>query len=256
MGLRSDCKPEQQEDGKPTSLCKRMIAMHLPGPLIEGHFWQRDNRFRATVTVGDETTKAHVPNSGRLHELLAPGRRVLLASRRTASPRRTAYDLVMVDVDGHWVSMDARLPSRLFGEAVAAGQLEAFRGYTLLRPEVRYGASRLDWRLEGPAGTCYVEVKSVTLVANGRGLFPDAPTDRGRRHLHSLIAVVAAGWRAAVVFVIQREDAQGFAPHDAADPAFGRALREAAAAGVEVHAYRCRVSPEAVTIIAPVPVML
>lgn len=229
--------------------------MERTEPLTEGIFIRRDNRFRATVAVAGRTAAAHVPNSGRLYELFAPGRRVLLAPRRNPH-RRTEYDLVMVEVDGRWVSMDARLPSRLFGEAVAAGQLEAFRGYTSLYPEVTYGDSRLDWRLEGPAGTCFVEVKSVTLVEAGVGLFPDAPTERGRRHLRALMEAVTAGARAAVVFVIQRDDAEGFAPHDAADPAFGQTLRQAAAAGVEVWAYRCRVTPETVTIVAPVPVWL
>ncbi|MCS7039132.1 MAG: DNA/RNA nuclease SfsA [Anaerolineae bacterium] len=229
--------------------------MERTEPLVEGIFRRRDNRFRATVEVAGRTAAAHVPNSGRLHELFVPGRRVLLTPRPNPH-RRTEYDLVMVEVDGQWVSMDARLPARLFGEAVAAGELEAFRDYTNLRPEVTYDDSRLDWRLEGPTGICYVEVKSVTLVETGTGLFPDAPTERGRRHLRALMDAVAAGMRAAVVFVIQRSDAERFAPNDEADPAFGRTLRQAAAAGVEVLAYRCLVVPETVRITSPVPVWL
>ena len=227
--------------------------MKIEGPLVEGIFLQRDNRFRATVEVAGRVTKAHVPNSGRLHELFVPGRRVLLAPR--AAPHRvTAYDLVLVDLGGRLVSMDARLPSRLFHEAVAAGKLAPFLGYTAVQPEVTFGESRLDFRLDGPAGTCYVEVKSVTLVEDGVGLFPDAPTTRGQRHVRALMEAVAQGHRAAAVFVIQRDDAHTFAPHDAADPAFGRVLREAVAAGVEVHAFKCRVTREEVVIVGAVRV--
>jgi len=227
--------------------------MKIDGPLVEGIFLHRDNRFRATVEVAGRVTKAHVPNSGRLHELFTPGRRVLLLPR-PAPYRTTHYDLVMVDLDGRLVSMDARLPSHLFHEAVAAGRLAPFTGYTSIQPEVSFGESRLDFRLDGPAGTCYVEVKSVTLVEDGVGLFPDAPTIRGRRHIRELMEIVAQGHRAAAVFVIQRDDAHSFAPHDTADPDLGRVLREAAAAGVEVHAFRCRVTRDEVVIAGAVEV--
>lgn len=225
--------------------------MKIEGPLIEGVFLQRDNRFRATVEVAGQTVKAHVPNSGRLRELFAPGQRVLLAPQ-SAPHRITEYDLVMVDLNGRLVSMDARWPSRLFREAITAGRLAPFVGYTAIQSEVTFGGSRLDFRLDGPAGACYVEVKSVTLVEEGIGLFPDAPTTRGRRHVRELMKVVAQGYRAAVVFVIQRDDAHSFAPHDTTDPDFGRALREAITAGVEVYAFRCRVTREEVAIEAPV----
>ncbi len=121
--------------------------MKIDRLLVEGTFVQRDNRFRATVWIDGRLTTAHVPNSGRLHELFIPGQPVLLA--HVPAPHRvTAYDLVMVRLDDQLVSMDARLPSRLFHEAVAAGQLEAFAGYTRIAPEVRFGESRLDFCLE------------------------------------------------------------------------------------------------------------
>jgi sugar fermentation stimulation protein A len=229
--------------------------MKIEPPLVEGIFLQRDNRFRATVEVSGQVTWAHVPNSGRLHELFSPGRRVLL-SPKAAPYRITDYDLVMVDLGDRLVSMDARLPVRLLHEAVAAGRLEPFAGYTTIQPEVTFGKSRLDFRLDGPTGICYVEVKSVTLVEKGVALFPDAPTTRGQRHLRELIEVVRQGHRAAVVFVIQRDDAQYFAPHDQADPEFGRLLREAATAGVNIHAFGCRVTREEISIRWPVPISL
>ena len=170
--------------------------------------------------------------------------------------RKTAYDLALVEVGGVLVSADARLPNTLLREAVDAGRVPAFADYDEIRAEVRLGGSRVDLRLFGPSGTCYVEVKSVTLVENGVGLFPDAPTTRGRRHVLELRQAVGEGVRAAVVFVIQRPDARALSPHWRADPDFCDALLEAAAAGVEVYAFGCAVSRAEVTLAARVPVLL
>ncbi|RME43878.1 MAG: DNA/RNA nuclease SfsA [Chloroflexi bacterium] len=224
--------------------------MRIRRPLVEGTFVRRDNRFRATVLVGGRFTKAHVPNSGRLHELFRPGQSVLLA--HVPAPHRvTDYDLIMVRLGDQLVSMDARLPGRLFHEAVAAGRLDAFAGYTHIEPEVRFGESRLDFRLEKAGEQCYVEVKSVTLVEDGCGLFPDAPTLRGQRHVRELMAARRAGHRAAAVFVIQRSDARCFRPHATADPAFAEVLQEAREAGVEVYAFTCVVTLDQVVIDRP-----
>jgi sugar fermentation stimulation protein A len=229
--------------------------MKIAARLIPATFVKRDNRFRVTVRVKGHPVWAHLPNSGRLRELLVPGRRVLLAAAQ--APRRlTPYDLLMVDLGGTLVSIDARLPSRLLYESLRVGQLEEFAGYAEVRREVTYGQSRLDLVLEGgPDGErCFIEAKSVTLVEDGVALFPDAPTQRGRRHLGELARARAEGHRAAVVFVVQRDDAIRFSPHDEADPAFGQALREAAEAGVEVYAYKCRVSEKEVRLGPPLPV--
>jgi sugar fermentation stimulation protein A len=208
--------------------------------LVPGRFLQRDNRFRATVTIEGVETWAHVPNSGRLTELFTPGRRVWLAPA-DAPQRKTRYDLKLVAYAGGLVSVDARLPNVLFAEALAAARLDAFPYDTFAR-EVTCGESRLDFHLHGRAGRCWVEAKSVTLVEEGIALFPDAPTARGRRHLATLQAQRRAGTAAAVVFIVQRADALAFRPHPTADPAFATALRAAAAAGVALHAYRCHVS--------------
>lgn len=221
--------------------------MRIEQPLVPAAFVTRDNRFRATVNVGGRCVKAHVPNSGRLHELFISGQPILLA-HRPAAHRVTDYDLVMVQLGDTLVSMDARLPTRLFREALEHGTVDAFADYSTVFPEVVFGDSRLDFRLEGDRGLCYVEVKSVTLVEDGCGLFPDAPTLRGQRHLDELMAAREQGCRAAVVFVIQRPDARRFRPHPTADPAFANRLRTAAEAGVELYAYTCNVSPERVTI--------
>jgi len=151
--------------------------------------------------------------------------------------------------------VDARLPNPLFAEAVAEGRLAAFAGVRVIEREVRRGGSRIDFRLEGAWGARWVEVKSVTLVEDGVALFPDAPTGRGRRHLEELSALVREGQRAAVVFVVQRSDAEAFAPNSRADPAFAHMLAEAQALGVEVYAYRCRVTRRALTLLDEVPVL-
>lgn len=227
--------------------------MQFP-PLVEGRFIKRLNRFAALVDVEKREYLAHVPNSGRMGELLVPGFRVLLNPAPAGTTRKTAFDLALVDTGDALSSADARLPNKLVAEAIEQGRLPQFAEYTTVKPESTYGESRLDFRLDGPHGCCYVETKSVTLVEAGVGLFPDAPTLRGVKHLHSLMAAMDEGHRAGVIFVIQRADADAFAPHDTADPLLGATLRTAIARGVEVWAYRCRVDERRITLSDEIPV--
>ena len=229
--------------------------MQFP-PLVEGRFIKRLNRFAALVDVEKRECLVHVPNSGRMGELLVPGYRVLLNPAPTGTDRKTAFDLVLTDTGDALSSADARLPNKLVAEAFAQGRLPQFAGYATVRPESTFGESRLDFLLEGAEGSCYVETKSVTLVEDRLGLFPDAPTLRGVKHLRSLMGAMDAGHRAAVIFVIQRADAEAFAPHDEADPLLGATLREAVARGVEVSAYRCRVDERSIELADSVPVRL
>ena len=229
--------------------------MDLPGNLVEGRFKARLNRFLALVEVQGREVGVHVANSGRMHEMLVPGNRVLI-SPKSGAHRKTAYDLALVELGATLVSADARLPNGLVAEAFSQGRLSQFRDYSSIFREVTFGESRLDLLLKGPPGLCYVETKSVTLVVNGVGLFPDAPTARGAKHLHSLAKAVEAGYRAAVVFVVQRGDSLAFGPHDSADPDFGIALRESVAAGVEAFAYGCQVTETRVTLGRRLPIHL
>ncbi len=216
----------------------------------------RDNRFRATVDVAGRHVWAHLANSGRLGELLVPGHRVVLVERPSAH-RKTGYDLSLVEMDGRWVSVDARLPNDLVAEALRAGQLQPLAGYPVVRREVAHGRSRFDFLLEAEnRPPCLVEVKSITLVVDRLGCFPDAVTARGRRHLLELAEAVEAGYRAAALFCVQRDDAIGVRPHDESDPDFGQTLRESARRGVEVYAYACRVEPGRVEISHRLPVYL
>jgi sugar fermentation stimulation protein A len=234
--------------------CRIIGGVRLP-PLIAGRFVRRDNRFLVTVEARGELVATHLPNSGRLAELLTPGRTCWLAGYD--NPRRkTRFDLLLVEYAGVLVSCDARLPNSLFVEALATGRLEPFRGHVRFEREVRLGESRLDFRLSAPGGVCWVEVKSVTLVEGSVARFPDAPTARGARHLRELATAAGRGDRAAVAFIIQRADARCFAPHDPADAAFGAALREAAGAGVGVYAWTCEVTRQRVGLSSQVPVDL
>ncbi len=206
------------------------------------------------VEVEGCRARAYLPNPGRLQELLVEGAQVLL--RRSGSPgRKTRYDLTGVKAGETWVSVDSRLPNALFREALEQRSLEEFRGYRIAREEVEFGGSRLDFLLQGEP-PALVEVKSCTLVEEGVAKFPDAPTARGRRHLLELMEAKSAGYRSAVVFVIQRSDALAFAPNDATDAAFGEALREAAREGVEVLAYRCSFNGREIRIAGRVEVLL
>jgi len=228
--------------------------VQLPTPLLEAMFLERLNRFAVSVEMEGETVTAHLPNSGRLTELLVPGARALLV-RCSSKGRRTLYDLLLIHHGSTWVSVDARLPNHLFREAVEGGHLAEWQGFEIARSEVRVGNSRLDFLLqrtgaEGPP--VWVEVKSVTLVRGECGLFPDAVTARGTRHLEELAVATHRGEQAAVVFVIQRQDARRFRPHWEADPVFAQKLARVAREGVRVLAYRCQVSPGEVWIISPV----
>ena len=221
------------------------------GEILPAVFLSRPNRFIAHVLVEGEEVVCHVKNTGRCRELLCPEARVW-REKGTNAKRKTAYDLVTVEKGRRLVNMDAQAPNKIFGEW--ALRLEA--GIRSVRPEVTFGDSRLDFLLETEQGRHYVEVKGVTLEEGGHVFFPDAPTERGVRHLHTLMRAVEQGHRATVFFVVQMADVMDFSPNDSTDPAFGQALRQAAAAGVQVLAFTCQVTPEEVTMDRQIPVIL
>ena len=227
--------------------------MDLGDDLVEGIFLERVNRFFARVEVDGREVGVHVANSGRMKELFVPGWRVLVRPV-SGNHRKTKFDLVLVDMGNALASADARMPNPLLAEGVANGHLQQFAGYTDMRREVIFGDSRLDLMLEGPLGLCYIEAKSVTLVTNGVGLFPDAPTIRGAKHLRTLETVLEAGHRAAVVFVVQRPDASAFATSDPSDPDLADALRSVVAAGVEAYAYNCEVTERSIRLDQALPI--
>lgn len=228
--------------------------MRFP-PLMPGRFIRRVNRFRVTVRVGQEEVDAHLPNSGRLTELLTPERPCWLKPARSPG-RKTDFDLKLVEYADVLVSVDARLPNPLFAEALEEGSVAPFRVCQGFHREVGLEESRIDFRLKMPEGVLWLETKSVTLVENGVALFPDAPTLRGSRHVRALADAVREGSQSAIVFVVQRPDARSFTPYDAADPVFGETLRAAADAGVSLYAWTCEVSKQAIAIAQEIPVDL
>lgn len=224
--------------------------------LIPAMFIKREDRFSAAVRLGTGlAAAAYVPTTGRLTSALRPGGRVWL--ERSQDPdRKTPYTLVLTELEhGGLCCVNAIMANRLFYQAVAAKRLAAFP-YDQIEKEVPHGRSRLDFRLSQGGDACWVEVKSVTYVEDGVGMFPDAPTSRGRRHLETLASLFAAGDRASAVFIAQRNDAQHFTPFEAVDPAFTETLRKVAQAGVDIHAYRCAVSLEGIEIVDEMPVCL
>ncbi|MBC7083151.1 MAG: DNA/RNA nuclease SfsA [Firmicutes bacterium] len=250
----------------------RLKAQSEPGGGFEGY-----GAGERCPVNGDGEVGVHVADPGRLKELLVPGRTVYVArvgdasgdcsvpggscaargGRPRAAFRKTAYDLALVDHDGLLVSVDSRVPNHLVFAALRSGFFPDLAVYPDVRRECVYGESRIDFRLSGSAaGDCLLEVKSVTLVRGGRALFPDAPTARGARHVRELARAAAEGLRAAVMFIIQREDADSLSPNDETDPGFGAALRDAARSGVEVRAYTCRVARERICLYREVPVAL
>lgn len=230
--------------------------MKLYQPLLEAKFVERLNRFAAVMEIDKEQMLVHIANSGRLGELLTSDNTMYLTPADPTSNRKTAYDLTLVGIGDVLVSADARTPNVLLAESLLEGCLELFNGYESMTREVTIRDSRLDFRLAGPDGDCYIEAKSVTLVEDRIAIFPDAPTVRGAKHVRTLTALASEGHRAAAVFVVQRPDASALRPDADSDPTFHEALTRAVTAGVEVHAYNCRVSRSEIRINEPVPVLL
>ncbi len=216
-------------------------------------FLSRPNRFIARVEVDGAEETVHVKNTGRCRELLIPGRTVWLAEGSNPA-RKTKYDLVAVDKDGLLINMDSQAPNKVFAEWASAGHFRP--GLTLLRPETVWGGSRFDFYWEAGEEKGFVEVKGCTLEAAGHARFPDAPTQRGVKHLRELMAARAEGFRCAVCFVLQMKGCHTFSPNADTHPEFAAALREARDAGVEVLALDCLVTPDSLAIDAPVPIEL
>ena len=234
--------------------------MKFPTPLLRGRLVKRYKRFLADVLLDSgEAVTATCPNTGSMMGLATPGAVVWLSE--SASPtRKYPHTWEMVEADlGQGpvlVGINTNHPNRLVSEAIAAGQITEVAGYASLRREVKYGiSSRIDILLEDPAkGLAYVEIKNVHLSRRtGLAEFPDSVTERGAKHLAELSAMVAAGHRAVMLYLIQRDDAAHFALAGDIDPRYAEAFARAREAGVEAIAYACRLTPEEIVITNPVP---
>jgi sugar fermentation stimulation protein A len=226
--------------------------------LTKGTLLKRYKRFLADVLLeSGETVAVHCPNSGAMTGCRTPGRPVYL-SRHDSPKRKLKYTWQLIDMPSSLVGVNTMVTNRLAALSIVAGAVPELDGYDEIRTEVKVGKhSRLDLMLKkGENIPCYVEVKNCTLVENGRALFPDAVTSRGRKHLEELRKLVSEGFRCAMLFLIQRMDALVFSPADAVDPAYGEELRKAAASGVEILVYDTHIDLEKIVLNSKIPVEL
>ncbi len=220
--------------------------------MTPGVFLSRPNRFIARVEIGGAEETVHVKNTGRCRELLSAGAAVWC--QRSDNPsRKTKYDLIAVRKGDRLINMDSQAPNAAAREWLLSGGLGDIQN---LRAETVHGDSRFDFSFEKEGKTCFLEVKGVTLENDGVCAFPDAPTERGAKHLRGLQRAVQEGYGGYVLFVIQMADVKHLRPNDTTDPNFGKALREAAANGVQVLAVDCQVTVESMIIGKAVPVIL
>ena len=218
--------------------------------MTPGTFLARPNRFIAHVEVDGRVEVCHVKNTGRCRELLIPGVPVILC-RAENEERKTKYDLIAVYKDGrHLINMDSQAPN-----TAAAELLHRLFPDAVLRPEQRWGSSRFDFALDFPEGRAFLEVKGCTLERNGHAFFPDAPTERGTRHIRELIELKQSGGRAMLLILVQMKGIHAFSPNEETDPAFASALRDARDAGVEILCYDCLVCENSMVPDKAIPIL-
>ena len=220
--------------------------------IVPGVFMKRPNRFVAHIEIEGKEEVCHVKNTGRCRELLVPGCTVYC--QRSSNPnRKTKFDLIAVQKGARLINMDSQAPNKAAWEWLRNGGLGEISD---LRPEVRHGDSRYDFAFVKDGKQCFLEVKGCTLENDGVCAFPDAPTERGAKHIRGLTKATQEGFGAYILFVIQMSDVKYIRPHDETDPEFGKALREAAQKGVQVLAMDCAVTPDTMQIRLPVLVKL
>jgi sugar fermentation stimulation protein A len=230
--------------------------MLFPSPLLPATLLRRYRRFLADVRLEDgREITVHCPNSGSMLGCGSPGSAVML-SLAINPKRKYAHTLEMVRVNEIWVGVNTGLTNSLIREALEAGLFPEVGDFETIRPEVKVGRSRLDFRLSGAGSDCYLEIKNCSLAEHGVALFPDAVTERGTRHLRELLAMHQAGHRAAVIFCVQRGDVKSFSPAAAIDPLYAKVLAEVTGRGVLALACRAQVLPGAIRVDLRLPVRL
>lgn len=221
--------------------------------IVKGSFVTRPNRFIAQVNINGQEETVHVKNTGRCKELLVPGATVYLQYFPN-SIRKTAYDLIAVEKGSLLINMDSQAPNKVVSEWLKTN--EPFGPITYMKAEYTHGDSRFDFYLEMHNRKLFLEVKGVTLENEGIVRFPDAPTERGVKHLKGLIQALQEGYEAAVIFVIQFTGGKYFEPNWDTHPEFGKTLKEAQAAGVKVIAHECLVEPNKLILTKEIPIHL
>jgi len=230
--------------------------MDIHQKVVRGTFIKRPNRFQAYVILDGEELLVAVPNTGRCKEILTEGCTVLL--REGLNPKRkTKYDLIAGYKGDKLINIDSQAPNKVVEEALKLGKIDILKKYTLVEREKFFGKSRFDFRLTNSQNDIYfLEVKGVTLEEDGHTKFPDAPTERGARHLLELVEARKQGWGAGVLFLIQMDGVTSFSPYDKMDKNFGDALRYAVENGVDIYAYQCSIGEKMLTLDKRVPIFL
>lgn len=223
--------------------------------MIEARFVSRPNRFIAYCDYEGTMVTAHVRNTGRCRELLLPGATVFLGKAKEPS-RKTQFSLITVVKNGRYVNIDSTAPNKVFCEALKKNPslLEELGPVTLIRSEARFENSRFDFYLEAGPEKAFVEVKGVTLEENNLALFPDAPTERGIKHMKELIKARAEGYGAYIIFIVQMKGVSSFSPNIKTHPQFGKVLKEAQETGVSVLCFDCNVGKNYLSFGDPIPV--
>ena len=219
------------------------------GKICKGRFLRRPNRFIAIVEMDGEEITCHVKNTGRCKELLTEGAMVFLEDCKDNQNRKTRYDLIAVYKGDMLVNMDSQVPNKVVGEYLPV----LFPDIIVARPEKKYKNSRFDFYVETETEKIFLEVKGVTLEENGTARFPDAPTERGIKHMQELIDCMEDGYDAYIIFVVQMEGMILFEPNVATHPAFGKVLKEAEDAGVKIRCLGCTVEPDELRISYEIP---
>lgn len=221
--------------------------------IVTGRFISRPNRFIANVEIDGEVQTVHVKNTGRCRELLLSGT-VVYCEKSDNPKRKTAYDLVAVEKGELLINMDSQAPNYAFGEFIHDGKFTD--GIEYIAREKKYKNSRFDFYFKKKDKEYFAEVKGVTLEENGVVLFPDAPTERGVKHLTELMDAVENGYGGCVVFVVQMEKVKYFTPNAKTHPQFAQRLKEAQKAGVEIFAYNCKVTKDSISLLSQIPVVI
>lgn len=229
--------------------------MNIEKNTFKAKFINRPNRFQAYIYKDEEEIMVHVPNTGRCREILIPGASIILREENNPS-RKTKFDLIGVYKGKRFINIDSQIPNKVVEEALKLKKINALSRFDIVEREKTFGNSRFDFRLSNGEEEYYLEVKGVTLEENGRTMFPDAPTERGRKHLLELVEAIKRGRGAGVLFLIQMEGVDYFTPNDEMDKAFGEALRYAKANGVEVFAYDCEVGETFITLKSEIKIIL
>ncbi len=228
--------------------------------IVKAEFISRPNRFVAHALLDGEEVTVHVKNTGRCRELLVPGAEIYLEDfSKRQGKRKLLYDLIAVRKNGLLINMDSQAPNKVAKEALERRTLilPGLSELAVIKPETTWGDSRFDFYIKDIDGReGFMEVKGVTLEADGIASFPDAPTERGIKHLNELIRASREGFYACVLFVVQMEGMKCMTPNDERHPAFGEALRNAAENGVDIMAFECSVTPDSLDITRSVPVDL